>query len=300
MNIVWLSSYPKSGNTYLRFLLFSYIYGTPETSEIIENKIKDLHHFRSAYVEPKLLEREFGNRRLIDRFYRRFLETENNKKIRFQNNREAITYELLEQAIGSDKFIFMKTHFVFSEKHPLLDKSLKFIYLIRNPRDVLKSGVRYLLGSDTTDDKKKQLVEEFVLEYGFRRFKKGGFGSWVEHVSSWLNASTQMPGIFIKYESLKHNTKQEMERILDFLEIEIDSARLEVAIQQSSLESMRKIELKEKQIGLQEKSIFRTYFNSQPFVGSGKSNQSLVDFGEDVENQFSQNFSSLINLFGYL
>ena len=34
MNIIWLASYPKSGNTYLRFLIYNYLYA--EVSESIE------------------------------------------------------------------------------------------------------------------------------------------------------------------------------------------------------------------------------------------------------------------------
>lgn len=42
--IVWLASYPKSGNTWLRFLLYSYLYGAPGASADVERRIPDLHH----------------------------------------------------------------------------------------------------------------------------------------------------------------------------------------------------------------------------------------------------------------
>ncbi|AFY37525.1 sulfotransferase [[Leptolyngbya] sp. PCC 7376] len=299
MSIVWLSSYPKSGNTYLRFLLFSYIYGSFKTSSDVEEKVKDLHFFMSTQVEPKLLEKEFSNRAITTRIYRRFFESETIKNKRLQRNREIIMQELLQKAYAPDELMFMKTHLAFSENHPLSNKSSKFICIIRNPRDVLKSGLRYLLQDNASDEQKQKLVEEFIFDYGFSVFKKGGFGTWIEHISSWLNASAHMPGIFVKYESLKHDTQQEMERILNFLDIEIDAEKLEYAIQQSSLDSMRKIEKKEKEIGSKEQGIFRTYSNSKPFVGSGKSNQSLEEFGENFENIFSRNFASLIELFGY-
>ena len=90
-----------------------------------------------------------------------------------------------------------------------------------------------------------------------------------------------------------------MIRILDFLEIEIDFDKLESAIQQSSLESMREFEKKEREIGTEKQGIFRTYSNSQPFVGSGKSGQSLEEFGEEIETQFAEKFKPLIELFGY-
>ncbi|MDT8388780.1 MAG: sulfotransferase domain-containing protein [Thiogranum sp.] len=43
MDIVWLSSYPKSGNTWLRFFLYAYYYGVPKRSNDVSKRIPDLH-----------------------------------------------------------------------------------------------------------------------------------------------------------------------------------------------------------------------------------------------------------------
>lgn len=43
MSIVWLASYPKSGNTWLRFLLYSAMFGPPEQSLDIARKLPDVH-----------------------------------------------------------------------------------------------------------------------------------------------------------------------------------------------------------------------------------------------------------------
>ena len=43
MNITWLASYPKSGNTWVRFLLYSAIFGPPKNSLDIAGKFPDLH-----------------------------------------------------------------------------------------------------------------------------------------------------------------------------------------------------------------------------------------------------------------
>lgn len=41
--ITWISSYPKSGNTWVRFMLYAAIYGPPERSIDINRKIADIH-----------------------------------------------------------------------------------------------------------------------------------------------------------------------------------------------------------------------------------------------------------------
>lgn len=43
MSIVWIASYPKSGNTWIRFMLYSAIYGPPTCSGDVPAKIPDLH-----------------------------------------------------------------------------------------------------------------------------------------------------------------------------------------------------------------------------------------------------------------
>ncbi len=43
MGIVWLASYPKSGNTWVRFLLYGVMYDAPAQSLDIARKIPDIH-----------------------------------------------------------------------------------------------------------------------------------------------------------------------------------------------------------------------------------------------------------------
>jgi hypothetical protein len=41
--IVWLASYPKSGNTWLRFMIYAALYGPPKHSADVPSKIQDIH-----------------------------------------------------------------------------------------------------------------------------------------------------------------------------------------------------------------------------------------------------------------
>ena len=41
--IIWLASYPKSGNTWLRFMLYAALYGPPQRSADVPAKIQDIH-----------------------------------------------------------------------------------------------------------------------------------------------------------------------------------------------------------------------------------------------------------------
>lgn len=43
MSIVWLASYPKSGNTFIRMLLHTYFYGKSQNTEEVGKRIPDIH-----------------------------------------------------------------------------------------------------------------------------------------------------------------------------------------------------------------------------------------------------------------
>jgi len=43
MKVVWIASYPKSGNTWMRFLLHHYFWGEPANSLALNHRIPDLH-----------------------------------------------------------------------------------------------------------------------------------------------------------------------------------------------------------------------------------------------------------------
>ena len=43
MNTVWLASYPKSGNTFVRFMLYAAIFSPPKKSLEVASKIPDIH-----------------------------------------------------------------------------------------------------------------------------------------------------------------------------------------------------------------------------------------------------------------
>jgi len=43
LQITWLAFYPKSGNTWMRFLLYSYFYGNIDDSHEVGLRIPDIH-----------------------------------------------------------------------------------------------------------------------------------------------------------------------------------------------------------------------------------------------------------------
>ncbi len=58
MKVIWLASYPRSGNTWLRFLLYNYFWGEPAHSSQVALRIPDLHKVHQRQPALDLAQRE--------------------------------------------------------------------------------------------------------------------------------------------------------------------------------------------------------------------------------------------------
>ncbi len=252
MNVIWLASYPKSGNTYLRFLIYNYLYAEVTESMEVEKIMPDIHKLLSTG---------------------RALNTE------------------IKQTI------FVKSHFLYSPKHPCYKETQGFIYIIRNPRDVLLSNSRYsgITGNRPID--LKTFAQQFIKTMGVPRWKKMNMGTWPEHVSSWLSATSQHPHLFIKYEDLRNDPSTCFKHIINFLKLDLDEERIKNAIEKSSLQSMKELEKKEKDNSTE--TLFDNQGKDNYFVGEGKTNQSLTHLGDDIEEFFQKRFGKITGIFGY-
>lgn len=127
----------------------------------------------------------------------------------------------------------LKSHEYFDPRYE------KVLYLVRDPRDVVVSYYHHHLRS-------RLIPEGYPMEQYVARFLAGRldpYGSWHEHVGSWLGARESDPGfLLMRYEDLSAAPQPGLRRIADFLELRPSDAELELACQRSSFEVMRKLE----------------------------------------------------------
>ncbi len=183
-NDVFIASYPRSGNTWLRFLLSELLTGQAAEFEFVRQTIPYIgRHHRAPCLLP-------GDSRLI------------------------------------------KTH------EPYCRIYKKAIYLVRDCRDVVISEHSYqsMRGLYNTS------FDNFLAH--FLAGKVHGFGSWADHVNSWLGAdlvdNTNL--LVIKFENMRQNTEETCRKILDFLGVSVSIEATRNAIQNNSLHNMRKKE----------------------------------------------------------
>jgi hypothetical protein len=150
----------------------------------------------------------------------------------------------------------IKSHEYFDPRYP------KVIYLVRDPRDVVLSYFHY--------EKRKQTIgQEADLEAYVDRFLAGEldqFGSWREHVGSWLGARLGDPRLLlVRYEDLTREPVREFARMVDFVGLPATSAGVEAAVQRNSFAEMRRIEMSQARQGTIDKRRLE-----RPFLRSGR------------------------------
>jgi hypothetical protein len=144
---------------------------------------------------------------------------------------EYIPYEQVE-TYPSTRYV--KTHYPYEmiPKNP--EQNLKYIYISRNPRDVLVSLYHHMCGAleyewtGTWDE----LFEYFLAG-------KVPFGCFFDHVLPWWKERNNDNVLFIKFEDLKKDLKSGVRQVAEFLGFEISEAELESVAQNCTFEAMK-------------------------------------------------------------
>ena len=222
--IIWIASYPKSGNTYVRAFLSHYLFS--KNSNLDFNLLKKIPKF-----EKKEIFTQFLNKKLFD------------------DNLNFIEYSIDIQKKLINKFnqqsLIFKTHYFFGEldNHIFTDANhtLLFIYIIRDPREVLVSyASHYNMSID-------ELLDEFVSNNILFKIKTETIINWRLHYRSWKSFKS-VPSLFLKYEDLIQQPKNNFEKLIIFLskyiDIQVDKKIIEKTIEIIRFDKLKKLENK--------------------------------------------------------
>lgn len=185
--IIWLASYPKSGNTWFRSFLTALL----NQGEIDINKMETDGIFSSKeYIESIL---DICTDDLRPR------ELESFRKVAF-------TYKA--QEIQKESFVKIHDAYTYSrwDGLPLIPASGSRValYLVRNPLDVVLSLANHTgLNVEDTIDKYMNCEEgAFVKKGKTDQQYYQLMGTWAMHASSWMNQK-DIPVHVIRYEDMK-------------------------------------------------------------------------------------------------
>jgi len=197
--ILWIASYPKSGNTWLRSLLSAYY--TSEDGVFNQNILKNIGQF----PEKRHFESfNYNSRDVTDttRFWIKAQEKINeDKKLRFFK-----THNILG-AVNNNNFTNKQN-------------SIGCIYIVRDPRNVITSlKNHYELSYDQalkwmTNSKKFIYDVEKVKQHDYSNFQF--ISSWSTNYKSW-KIQKIMPVKIIQYEDLLKETYLVFKDIIEFI-----------------------------------------------------------------------------------
>ena len=279
--IIWLSSYPKSGNTWLRSLLASYYFS--KEGDFNFNLLKNIDQFPS-YDYFKNYDKTFINPTDTAEFW-----IEEQKKINSNN-----------------KVKFFKTHNALCKinNYSFTDSNntLAAIYIIRDPRNVITSlANHYEIDADQAFEfmttEQKAITQKKENSYvGFV-----ALFSWIFHQESWTN-NKLFPTLVIRYEDLQNETFLTLKKVIDFIEKQINSKnsfnrdKAKKSIQSCDFEKLKKLEINE---GFNESPISKKDNSRINFFKLGKDNDYKKLLTEELISKMNLKFKNEIKKFNY-
>jgi hypothetical protein len=223
--IIWLASYPKSGNTWIRLFIDALL--NKKNSNLDLNNIK-IRQFPLRYDFTKL-------------------------NLNPDNINEFVSNCILcQDKINLDNSVkIFKTHnsmWRAGENSFTNDDNTKgVIHIVRDPRNVITS-VKNHFSRDDYDDAFQFLTNE-KQSLGSRINKKDTdlptvVSSWSNHYNSWKKMKKNY--LLIKYENLINNTFEEFNKIVNYLnenlKIKFDINEINNAIEKCNFNNLKKLE----------------------------------------------------------
>ena len=229
--IVWLASYPKSGNTLLRSMLSAYFFS--EDGNFNFNLLNNI--------------KQFPNNALFE-----------NIGIDINNENEVVKNYIKAQVEinkrDGNSIRFLKTHSALHDinGYPFTDlkNTLGAIYIVRDPRKIINSYANH--SNISLVNATNRILE--VSRLGGKTEKKNKTiihsGSWSSNYNSWKEFKKVNKYFLVKYEDLVEDPERIFTSVIKFIHkianknIPIDTKKLKNTINTTSFEYLQNLEKK--------------------------------------------------------
>lgn len=280
--IMWIASYPRSGNTWMRVMLTNYLMNASfSREETVDETVPDFHQILQGGLLNDLI-------------------------------------KMGAMASNNSIPLLVKTHYLPSAAamRQCGPVTSKVVYIVRNPRDVLLSSARYWGIVPSREEKSREWARNFIAKRG--NISWGDLtGTWSQNVQQWTSPSflkqyfADIQLLALRYEDIRSQPGEKLHQVVSFLGLDgaTQLNRSQVAADNSSIERMRALEEKiaaSNRTENQENSAGGFRFGSSRWlVGQGLNNQSLEAFGQDIEAEYQRlmaedgEFSACAKQFGY-
>lgn len=272
--ILWLASYPKSGNTWLRAFLANYIHN-PDAPLPID----DLQKFNFSD----------GIAAHFEKVATRSVVTMTFSEI------QALRPKVHEMFARSNPDpVFVKTHNAVSIQHGIPMISPQFtagaVYVIRNPLDVVVSYAHHY--GETHDQAITAMAADDRIMLPHLNQIYQHFGSWSHNVKSWTTA----PGLnchVMRYEDMTLKPQKTWRALIKYLGMPLENTRLKKSMKFSSFKELAK---QEKDGGFVE----AVEVDNRIFFRKGKTGSWRQDLSADQIQQVIDSHGDVMAEYGYL
>lgn len=121
---------------------------------------------------------------------------------------------------------------------PALSKFDKVVYIVRDPRDVAISNSKYAF----TPYRSSLFPPDSPHSDSYLNQKLNHeIHLWVTHVGGYLKLRSEIPFYVLFYENLVHSFEEELDRLLNYLNIQLNEPAKQRIQQEASLESMKAV-----------------------------------------------------------
>ena len=279
--IIWLASYPKSGNTWVRSMISALINS--------DNGVFDFQQLESIQQFPE------------KKFFKHFVKDFNNFNEIKQN------WILAQEKINLKKEInLLKTHqgkyTVGKHSFTNNENTLGVIYIVRDPRNLVRSVSNHF--TMELEEACNFLISPEIIGNGksWTERQDGMFnllGKWNDHYRSWTRVKKNL--LLVKYENLILNPKVELEKIIkflkQFLDFETNDNKNNKILETTSFKNLKRMEIE----GLFKENVLNKNTKEQVnFFHLGPKNKWQDILSEKIVNKIEENFYSEMKELNYI
>ena len=288
--IIWLASYPKSGNTWLRAILHQIIIKKKNNHE---TWLSNLHKLVDTY--PKI--EHFKNLTSV-------LINESD----FLNKNEIIkNWDKSQKKLNSDKKLrLLKTHNMLcsinidQHNHSFTneDNTLGVIHVVRDPRNVITSVKNHFFLQ--TYDEALEFLTNASRWSGIKNGEIPHFiSSWEHHFESW--ALFPKNYILFKYEDILNNPEKQIKRLIEYLQkfikIDCDKETINQIINDTNFENLKNLE---KKGNFLENAVNAETKDKANFFNLGPKNDYKKLLDKNIQNEIENKFENTMKKLNYL
>tara|TARA_B100001250_G_C19742294_1_gene763619 strand:+ start:495 stop:1355 length:861 start_codon:yes stop_codon:yes gene_type:complete len=282
--IFWITSYPKSGNTWLRILLSSYYYT------------------KDGFYDESVLKN-------IDQFPQKKFFNEFNYDPRVVTDTIKFWIKAQEKINQDKKLRFFKTHNAFGALNNFdftnKDNSIGCIYVVRDPRNIITSLKNFYEMND--DQAFKWITNKNQYIYDVNKFEKDGYSdfqfisSWDTNFESW-KIQKKIPIKIIRYEDLLNQTYKVLTEVITFInqttisKEKINKNKIKNAVNSSSFSKLKD---KEKNEGFSEAPKSKVGDKKIPFFNLGPKNNWKIILNDDLKDKLNNVFKKKLEELAY-